>query len=361
MNLPNQSTREAAKIPATESGSADEAPRGRRRGLRLLLLAAGLLLFAGIFGVVGWPAIASNLQRIGFAFVALTALYLVAQVAFAVGWWEVLEPRPPLSQFPRLFAVYLAGDAANYLAPGNVAGEPLKVHLLRSATGTGRALASITIHKHADLLAQWVFVSLGVVVAIRSFPMSAAARAAALAGAASLGALLFLLTWALRRGTFSPVLRRLARWKPIASRIEKLHRPAAIVDERIQQFYARHRGRFAAATAWCFLGWCGGLLETYIVLRVFSRGAGWTAAFAVEALAMALNNMLPFLPGRVGTAEGVRVGVFLMLGLPAAQGAAYGLVRRGRELAWTVPGLFVIARRGARDEARTPEAKEPAP
>ena len=44
----------------------------------------------------------------------------------------------------------------------------------------------------------------------------------------------------------------------------------------------------------------------------------------------------------------VILGIFVLLGLPAAQGAAYGVLRRGRELLWTLPGLAVLAggRRG---------------
>ena len=86
---------------------------------------------------------------------------------------------------PRLFAVYLAGDSANYLAPGGVAGEPLKVHLLSGEMERGRALASVTLHKHVDLLAQWLFVLCGVAVTLASFPLSARARAGALAGVAA--------------------------------------------------------------------------------------------------------------------------------------------------------------------------------
>jgi hypothetical protein len=68
---------------------------------------------------------------------------------------------------------------------------------------------------------------------------------------------------------------------------------------------------------------------------------------AVEALAMILNNVFLFIPGRAGSAEGVRAGVCLLLGLPAAQGVAYGIARRGRELIWIVPGLVVLLTRQA--------------
>ena len=62
---------------------------------------------------------------------------------------------------------------------------------------------------------------------------------------------------------------------------------------------------------------------------------------------MLLNNMFLFVPGRAGTAEGVRTGVFVLLGLPASTGVAYGLVRRARELIWVLPGLALIGHRPA--------------
>ncbi len=333
-------------------GEALPPPRRRRFGgreaVRFALLLAGLALFALLFRSVGWPAIASNLARIGGWFALLVVLYAAAQAAFALGWWVIFNPsrRPG---FVRLFGVYLAGDSFNYLAPGGVAGEPLKARMLLGASETARTIGTLTVHKHADLAAQWVFVTLGVGAALWRFPMPLAARLAALAGAAGLGVLLALMTWGLRRGTYSPVLRLLARWKFLARRLDRFQAPARELDGRIQDFYRNHRGRYAAALGWCFLGWCGGLVETYVILRLLSPGSGWVAAFAVEALAMALNNMLLFIPARIGSAEGIRVGVFLLLGLGAGPGAAYSLARRGRELAWIVPGLLVFFHWQARE------------
>jgi uncharacterized protein (TIRG00374 family) len=318
---------------------------------------------------VGWPAIAANLERIGVVrFFLLAALYTLTQCASAFSWWFVIEPRPALSRFPGLFAVYLAGDSLNYLTPGGVAGEAVKASLIgkRTGTGTGAALASVTIHKHADLLAQCAFVILGVAYAVWRFPMPSAARAAAIAGAAGLGGLLLLLTWAMRHGTYRPILRRLASWKPLTARLDRYQRSAENIDSQIRAFSQAHRDRYIAAVALGFLGWCGGMLETYLILRLLSSSADWGTALAVEALAMALNNMFLFVPGRVGSAEGVRAAVFVALGMPAALGVVYALVRRGRELLWVLPGLVVLVhshsvsllRRRGRDLARL-AAEEP--
>lgn len=317
-----------------------ETPReAPRRGLRIALLVVGVAAFLFIFKTVGWPAVSSNLARIGGWFAALAALYTLAQLAFALGWWVLFEPGPRRPGLAKLFGIYLAGDSFNYVAPGGVAGEPVKARMLGESSGTRIAVASLTIHKHADMLAQWVFIAAGVGVALWRFPMPLAAKLAALAGVLGLGVMLLLLTWALQRGTYAPVLTRLARWKVLARRLERFQRPAKDLDDRIRDFYSRHLGRYAAGTAWCFLGWCGGLVETWIILQLLSPDAGWDAAFAIEALAMALNNMFLLIPGRLGTAEGIRVGVFLVLGLGAGPGAAYSLVRRGREIVWAIPGL----------------------
>ncbi|MEP6767963.1 MAG: flippase-like domain-containing protein [Acidobacteriota bacterium] len=331
-------------MPSPDAPAA-EPVTGRRRS-RPLLAVGGLVLVAAILWFVGWPAIAANVERVGGWFFFLVAIYAFAQAAFALGWWVLFE-RPARPRFRELFGVYLAGDAANSLAPGNVAGEPLKVHLLRAETGAGAALASVTIHKHADLVAQWLFIAIGVTVALVRYPLPFAARTGAIAATAGLGGLLLVMSWALPRGTYAAVLRRLALWRPLARRIERLQDGASRVDGQIAAFYSERPGRFAISAACCFLGWCGGLLETWIVLRLLFPGSGWGAAFAVEGLAMTLNNVFLFIPGRIGSAEGIRVGVFVLLGMPAAQGAAYALLRRGRELAWTVPGVLRLFRSSA--------------
>jgi uncharacterized protein (TIRG00374 family) len=311
---------------------------------RKALFLAGVAILAAVFWAVGWRSVAANLRAIGGWFLALAALYALAQLAFARGWWCLIGGGPRRISFRRLFAVYLAGDSINAIGPANVAGEPVKAQMLRDDLGGAAAVASLTIHKHADILAQSVFLAAGVAAAWVSFPLPLAVRIAAAASVAGLAGFVLLMTWALRKGSYSPILRWLCRWRFLAVRIQKLLAPAEALDARIQGYYGSGARRFWEAAAWCLLGWCGGALETYIVVRLLAPGRGWPTAIAIEALAMALNNMLLFVPGRLGTAEGVRVGAFLLVGLSAPQGAAYALVRRARELVWALPGLVVLLR-----------------
>jgi hypothetical protein len=319
-----------------------------RRLFQFALLLAGLGLLGWIFTSAGWPAVAANLASIGGWFLALVGLYLWAEVAFVAGWWLVTEPRLPLSFFPRLLGLYLAGNTANYLAPGSVAGEPLKVGLLAERLGTPGAAASTTLHKHAHLFAQTAFVSAGVAFSAWRFHLPAVVKIAGEAGALLLASFLFLMTFALRRGAFSPLIGRIAAWRPLSERVKKFQEGALHLDSRIRDFHREHPVRFWASVVCCGLGFCGGLLETYLVVRLLSPERGLAAAVALETLSMAANNLLLFIPGRIGGAEGVRVGVSMVLGLTKAQGAAYSLVRRAREILWVLLGLFLFLHRQAR-------------
>lgn len=83
-------------------------------------------------------------------------------------------------------------------------------------------------------------------------------------------------------------------------------------------------------------------METWIVLRLLSPDHTFASAFAIETLAMILNSILLFIPGKIGSAEGIRLGVAALVGLTPAQGAAYALVRRARELIWLTPGIVLL-------------------
>ena len=318
--------------------------RYRKKRLGSLgLFVVGIAVLIWILWKVGRPAIEANLSAIGWWFPGFVGLFLVAQLFFFVGWWILIDTELLPSNPWALFGVYLAGDSFNYLIPSaNLAGEPLKAHLLRNDMGFGHALTSITIHKHAELVAQWFFLVLGVAVCLFYFNLPVSVQIIAITVVTGMGGGLFLLTRVLKRGTYGPIIQKFARFRVFSNWLSQYQSQAYKLDSRIQTFYQQESGRFVAAVGWCFLGWCGGLLETYLVLWLLAPEWGWPAAISIEALALILNNLIFFIPGRVGSAEGVRVGLFLLFGLPAAQGVAYSLVRRGREVLWLIPGFLVL-------------------
>lgn len=334
---------------------AVESERVPRALLGSIPSIAGLAAIVGVFWWIGWPGIRANLLAVGPWFLGILALNLVAQAAFVLGLRSVLPPGPSRPRFSRLYAVYLMGDAASYVAPAS--GEALKVVLLSSPEGAESAAAAVTLHKQADLFAQCTFAVVGVGVALWRFTLPRAIAWAAIAGAVVLVGLLVLMTWALWRGAFSPIVRRLAGWKLLGARAKRLERGAHAVDARIQRFHAGERASFLSAVAASLAGWCGGFLETWIVLALLAPSAGWSTALTIESLAMVLSNVVFFVPGKLGGAEGIRTGLFVLVGLPPSQGAAYALVRRSRELLWVLPGWALLFRTRLRGDRRAVPAE----
>jgi hypothetical protein len=318
--------------------------------LRGGLALAGILVIVVLVRKIGWSGIRANLELIGPWLPGLVALNLVTQAAFVLALRHVMEPTPRWQDFPRLYGVYLMGDSANYVVPAS--GEAAKARLLCHLGGGEAAIAAVALHKHADLVAQSMFAVVGVAAALLWFDLPGTVVAAALLGTLLLLVLLLLLTWALGRGAFAPILRRLAGWRILAPRLQPFHRAAEAIDARIVHFHAANRRRFLGAAALCFLGYWGGVLETWIVLRLLAPSSGWTASLVLGILPMVLSNAVFFVPAKLGGAEGIRTAVAVLVGLSAAQGAAFSLIRRTRELLWVVPGWALLVRERLRGKER---------
>ena len=312
-----------------------------RTALRIALAALGFVAIAILVRQAGWSTVREYVARIGLWFPALVALNVVMQSGFVLALATILKTGGGDRPFFRLYQIYWMGDAANYLIPGG--GEAVKALLLYELGGGAEAAAAMTLHKQAELAAQCAFAVVGVGATALWFDLPWAIALAALAGTLLLLVFLLLLTRAVGRSPFSGALRHLARWPLLVRRLEGLHSGARDADSRISAFHARNPGRFAAAAALCLLGYAGGLLDTWLVLRLIAPAAGWHIWLAVEVLPMVLNNAVLFIPGKLGGAEAIRTGVFLLVGLSASQGAAFAILRRARELAWVLPGGALLA------------------
>ncbi len=331
---------------APPSPAADKRRSVRRRAVRVFLFAVGVGVLAAIVAVVGWRPVAEQLAAVGWWFPVLVLLYAFVELAFAYGWKVIIgRRRDGPVRFSDTFAAYLASSSVNYFTA--VGGEPIRASLLAGKIGYPRALATVTVHRHAEMTSQFVYLLLGAGLTLAHFHLPAFLRWAALGSLVLFGAVILWMTFALRRGAFAGVLDRLSRGP--FKRLERFRPAAAKLDASIGEIYERRQEHFLESVAWCFPGWCGGVLETYIIMRLLSPKAGFYEAVAIETLAMLVNTALFFIPGRIGTAEGVRAALWVLVGFTAAQGIAYGLVRRARELVWLVPGVVVLLKRHVLD------------
>jgi len=345
--------------PATERPGAGEAaavappappppaPRLARvlRSAERLFLVAGLVLLVVLVRELGAGTVLDNLRLVGWGIVPVVAQEILAYGANTLGWrWAFPPPRPHIP-FARLFGARLAGDAINYVTPtATIGGEFVRTRLLNGLVPTMSVVASVAVAKLAQTLAQIGFVIVGLVIVLEDTPLPAGVRHGLLAGLALFTLLTALLLLVQRRGMFAPLVRFVQRVGLQPRAPELLHRLEHL-DAEIARFRISASRPLLMSVAAFFVGWTVGVLEIYLILWFLGVEVSVHRALTIEVMSVAIDGMLFFVPGKVGTQEGGKVLIFTALGLDPAKGLALGILRRIRELTWAGIGLLVMSRR----------------
>jgi putative membrane protein len=309
-----------------------------------LLLVAGLALFAYLLHEVGVATVVANLSLVGWGIVPIVGQELVSYTANTLGWWAAFAPPRPAIRFRELLAARMAGDAVNYVTPtATIGGEFVRTRFLRGRARATDLVASVTIAKLTQTMAQIIFILLGLAIIIGDTPLPATARHGLFIVLVTFSAFVIGLLLLQRRGMFAPllaVLRRLGVPQPpqLVQRLQRL-------DAEIVRFHDHAAGSFVASVAGFFVGWTMGVVEIYLILTFLDVPVTVHRALTIEVLSATIDGMMFFVPAKAGTQEGGKVLIFTLLGLDPAKGLALGLLRRMRELSWAAVGLFIWSRR----------------
>jgi uncharacterized protein (TIRG00374 family) len=307
-------------------------------------LVAGLLLFVGLVYEIGPLVVFDNLRVVGWGIVLIVSQEALAYVCNTLGWWYAFPaPGPPIG-FAQLLAARMSGDAINYVTPtATLGGEFVRVRLLRDRVDTTTVVASVTIAKLGQTVGQVAFVVFGLMVVLEETALPPPLRRGLFIGVSVMAALAVALLVAQRRGLFAPLLRvmhavGLPRYAAgLGGRLK-------LLDDEIAAFHVAESWGFVRSVAAFFAGWAMGVLEAYLILYFLGIPVTVERALAIEVFSITIDAMLFFVPGKVGTQEGGKVLIFAMLGLSAAKGLSFGILRRIRELVWAGVGLLVLSR-----------------
>jgi hypothetical protein len=316
----------------------------RSRIARTLLLVGGASVLVVLIGRVGIGVIADMLRRVGWAILAVSALYAVHVAARAAALWRSLPP-PPLS-YADVLRVRLSGEAVEMLTlSGPFIAQPMQGWLLTRRGFSGAdAYGGVALEY--------------LLYCVVSAWMAAAALAMLLARGVLAGAMhapvvgLIAVTIAFTVGFFIaaftgaglivPIVRRLG---PIVGR-DRAESAALRLDpvERVLVSFMHDR---PARLAEVFAIEAGGhallALEIWVVVRALGLHVAPVDPFIVEGSTKFIGVVFFFIPGQVGVSESVYTLPFEAIGLPAAAGLTMALVRRIRALIVAGGALAVLA------------------
>jgi uncharacterized protein (TIRG00374 family) len=311
----------------------------------MILGITGVLILAALIKFLGTDSIAQAFEKLGLALIPLTLLYGLWQLCYAYAWTLTFVSTPTQFSFWRVFAIYLAGDSINYAVPsGNLAGEPVKPYLMKDHWPMTDGLASVIINKLSETASMVLFLCIGVGVGFASFSLPLPFRVGVLVVFGGTLAAVSLFFWRQTKGLMGPALSCLSKISFFSSFIQKRTDSVAEIDQRVRGYYRTQKVRFSLSLLFNFLGWCGGALETFLILRLLGLPAGLATVVSIEAFSLLVNNVFFFLPGRMGGGETGKAFIFSTLGFGAAMGLSFGIIRRVREVFWASVGFsFLVA------------------
>jgi uncharacterized protein (TIRG00374 family) len=339
-------------------------PRLRGSLLRLLPLAAALVLLWLVLRTVALGDVLAHLRRLDAAdLLALALANALVLATFSARWWLLLHALGYPVAYLRLVGYRLAAFAVSYFTPGpHFGGEPVQVYLVTARGGVPlpAALTSVVLDKTLEMLVNFAFLAVGALFVLRSSAAGggdAQVMAAALALIALPAGLLIALGLDRRPATAAlraagALLRHVPgqRSRPpgwIAA--TRLYATVRASEEQGSALLRRRPLFVLAALGVSLLSWAGVIGEFWLMTALL--GLDLTLGEALLALVAARAAILLPLPAAVGALEASQAIAMGRLGLSPAAGVSLSLLIRARDVALALAGAALGAALAGRRRA----------
>jgi len=336
-------------------------PEGR--GLLAARIASGLLalsLLVWTFHGVDFSRVSESMAGVGlFGFALIATPQLLSLCLECCGWSRVFQvlgrrvsPRP-------LLRVRLATEAVAQTLPlGVVWAESLKPLLLARHAGlpTSDSVAAIVARKYLLMASQAVYVAVLSAcgfATLRKLSQALTGHVELAWCAFAVSGLLCLLAFgvsgAFTTGRVADRVLGLLRSVPNVRLQRALSgRKAAFAstDDLTARYFAAGFLRGTVQPGFFFLcGWFSESLESFLILKLLGVQLDFFSVASVEVMLSFLKNVLFILPAGIGIQDVGYVSCLAALGVPDALnvGAAFSVLKRGKELFWATFGYLLLA------------------
>ncbi len=318
--------------------------------LFIVFLVLGISLFVGVILQTGPAAILNNLRQ--FSFLNFLFFLLLSTINFGLYTlrWDIIlrhihDPAHPKIPFGRLFLHRMSGFALSYLTPtAQTGGEPLRILMLQHDNiPSGTAVSSVIIDKALEFAALFVFISVGIVLALIDGSMPARLEFVFYILLVIFALLIFWFYYSSVKdiGFFSSILRftRLTKISSIRNIEEKL----LDVEKQMSAFYKKHLRVFLFLILISLFTSAFLLLEHYLVARFMGVRLTFFQTFMVSTIPY-IAYMVP-IPGGLGLLEEGHAAMFALLGVNINAFVLVFIIRM-RDLVFVMVGLVHASKQG---------------
>lgn len=313
----------------------------------ILFTIIGFALFCYFVKKAGTAQILEGIKNLGLGFLLIIAISSIRHIARSLAWTLCFDGPERLSFLDALRG-RLMGDAL-----GNIVGfasflvsEPAKPAMVRDRVPLMAGVSAIAIENLFYTLSVAVFIFSGMTALLLSFDLPKPFR---IAGFVTLGVIPVVVSFVYL------LIRKQVRF--ISRPVGFLHRRGLSkrwvengrqVEDRIYGFYRLSGSRFLPLILLESCFHLAGVLEIYATLSFISLGQPPTffTAFILESVNRVINVAFKFVPLRMGVDEAGTGKVSAILQFTEATGVTLAIIRKGRDVFWTIVGLLLLVHRG---------------
>lgn len=312
----------------------------------------GLVVLAIMVTQLNFDEVWNGLQRAGYWFFAIIALWLLLYAINTLSWLLIIrqggegKQKSPFS-FMWLYKVTVSGFALNYATPGGLmGGEPYRIMELSPKIGTERASSSVILYVMTHIFSHFWFWLLSVGIYLAAYTVTPATGIIM----AMIAAFCILGLWFFMKGYKKGLAFRLTRWLSHipwigkwARRLIEEHKAELIkIDGQIAALHHQNPKTLVAAVGLELLCRFLSSFEIMFVLLVLTPDVSFAGCVVMLAFTSLFANLLFFIPLQLGGREGGFVLSTAGLAMTASSGIFVALIVRLRELVWTAVGLLLI-------------------
>lgn len=313
--------------------------------MKLVFLLSGIVFLGAIVAETEIARAVAFLSEIGWSFLVILSIYLVAFTVDSYAW-QLTAPTVPqnLTWLYRFFQLRLVGEAFDSVTPtAGMGGEAVKAVMLKNHYGIDYrdGTASLILAKTMIVLTLVAFLALGFSLMLDSLELDATYKVASGIGLASfaVGAGLFYIVQRYRVASAAGSILGLGRW---LRKFNEILIHLREVEDRLVDFYTRRPLRLLSVFVLSFTNWTLGVAEVWAVMHLIGHPVSFADAWIIESMAQLVRAATFFIPANIGTQEGAfLIAAVATTGQPSF-GLAIALARRMREVAWIIWGLIVF-------------------
>ena len=306
--------------------------------LRIVLITGlGLALALYLVTHVGVGAVFSAALSVGWGGFAILCLYSVGVSLLLGRAWYVLLPHSSTRPWVLVWARMVRDAAADVLPFSQLGGLVLGVRAaILHGVATSLAFASMIVDVTTEMLAQILYVALGVVLLSARAPRSS--LAVSLTTLFMIGLVLATLAGVL----FVGVQRFGHRFtEKLAARIlPGAVAPTEALTARLDAIYGSP-ARVGLSTALHLAGWIVSAIGTWIAFRLVGAHVDVASVLAIESLVYATRSAAAFIPNALGVQEAAYTLLAPLFGIGVELGLAVSVLKRARDVAVGAPILLM--------------------